>query len=156
MAADSRVVSSVLVTECKDIFEGLTSLVDVGGGIGIMGIAIAKAFPDIECSVLDLPHVVASCKGSENLKFVAGDMFQAIPSADAVLLKYNKANEPKPDHSGRLMKDYEGRHEQTTARHIADDGDGRRARDIARRREGRSEMTSEESEDDDEGQSRRR
>ncbi|KAK9150287.1 hypothetical protein Syun_008596 [Stephania yunnanensis] len=49
--------------------------------------AIAKAFPHIKCSVLDLPHVVASCKGTENLEFVAGDMFQAIPSADALLLK---------------------------------------------------------------------
>ncbi|KAK9155219.1 hypothetical protein Sjap_002699 [Stephania japonica] len=88
MAADSRVVSSVLVTNCKDIFEGLTSLVDVGGGIGVMGRAIAEAFPHIKCSVLDLPHVVAPCQGSENLEFVAGDMFQAIPSADAVLLKW--------------------------------------------------------------------
>ncbi|KAK9150276.1 hypothetical protein Syun_008585 [Stephania yunnanensis] len=49
--------------------------------------AWAKAFPHIKCSVLDLPHVVASCKGTENLEFVAGDMFQAIPSADALLLK---------------------------------------------------------------------
>ncbi|KAK9150294.1 hypothetical protein Syun_008603 [Stephania yunnanensis] len=87
MAASSRVMSSVLVTKYKAMFEGVTSLVDVGGGIGSMGRAIAKAFPHIKCSVLDLPHVVASCKGTENLEFVAGDMFQAIPSADALLLK---------------------------------------------------------------------
>ncbi|KAK9131993.1 hypothetical protein Scep_011521 [Stephania cephalantha] len=88
MSADSTVISSVLLTRCKDIFEGLTSLVDVGGGIGVMGRAIAEAFPHIKCSVLDLPHVVAACQGSENLEFVAGDMFQAIPSADTVLLKW--------------------------------------------------------------------
>ncbi|KAK9150412.1 hypothetical protein Syun_008721 [Stephania yunnanensis] len=88
MAADSIVVSSVFVTKCKDIFKGLTSVVDVGGGFGIMARVIAETFPHIKCTVLDLPHVVASCKGTENLEFVAGDMFQAIPSADALLLKW--------------------------------------------------------------------
>ncbi|KAK9152937.1 hypothetical protein Sjap_000417 [Stephania japonica] len=88
MAEDSRVISSVLVIKCKDIFQGLTSLVDVGGGIGVMARAVAEAFPHIKCSVLDLPHVVAACEGSDNLEFVAGDMFQAIPYADALLLKW--------------------------------------------------------------------
>ncbi|KAK9150284.1 hypothetical protein Syun_008593 [Stephania yunnanensis] len=87
MAAASKVTASVFVTKCKAMFEGVTSLVDVGGGIGLMGRAIAEAFPHIKCSVLDLPSVVASCKGTENLEFVGGDMFQAIPSADALLLK---------------------------------------------------------------------
>nr|WMY23424.1 COMT protein [Stephania japonica] len=88
MAVDSRLVASVLVKECKSIFDGVTSLVDVGGGIGITAGAIAEAFPHIKCSVLDLPHIVASGKGSENLNFVGGDMFQAIPSADVVLFKW--------------------------------------------------------------------
>ncbi|KAK9085152.1 hypothetical protein Sjap_025563 [Stephania japonica] len=89
MAADSRVVSSVLVTKCKAMFEGVALLVDVGGGTGTMGRVIAEAFPHIKCCVLDVPQVVGSCHGSENLEFVAGDMFHAkIPSADAILLKW--------------------------------------------------------------------
>ncbi|KAK9152904.1 hypothetical protein Sjap_000384 [Stephania japonica] len=46
MAVDSRVVSTALVlsTECRPCWRGLTSLVDVGGGTGIMGRAIAEAF----------------------------------------------------------------------------------------------------------------
>ncbi|KAK9092407.1 hypothetical protein Syun_027318 [Stephania yunnanensis] len=89
MAADSRVVSSVFVTKYKAMFEGVVSLVDVGGGTGTMGRAIAEAFPHIKCFVLDVPHVVGSCQGSENLEFVAGDMFHTkIPSADAILLKW--------------------------------------------------------------------
>ncbi|KAK9131987.1 hypothetical protein Scep_011515 [Stephania cephalantha] len=87
MAGESGLVSSVLVTKCKTMFEGLRSVVDVGGGVGIMARAIAEAFPRIKCTVLDLSHVVTSCQGSENLNFVAGDMFQSIPSADAVLIK---------------------------------------------------------------------
>ncbi|KAF3444144.1 hypothetical protein FNV43_RR13834 [Rhamnella rubrinervis] len=41
----------------------------------------------MECTVLDLPHVVGDLKGRKNLKYVVGDMFEAVPSADAVLLK---------------------------------------------------------------------
>lgn len=66
----------------------LLSLVDVGGGNGAGTQVIAKAFPRIKCTVMDLPHVVgqaAAC--DDNLRFVAGDMFESIPSADAVLLK---------------------------------------------------------------------
>ncbi|KAG5551987.1 hypothetical protein RHGRI_010164 [Rhododendron griersonianum] len=88
MASDARLVTSVVVKDCKGVFDGLNSLVDVGGGTGTVAKAIADAFPELECTVLDLPHVVADLQGSGNLKFVGGDMFQAIPSTDAVLLKW--------------------------------------------------------------------
>ncbi|KAF7146830.1 hypothetical protein RHSIM_Rhsim04G0071700 [Rhododendron simsii] len=88
MASDARLVMSVVLKDCKGVFEGLNSLVDVGGGTGTVAKAIADAFPELECTVLDLPHVVADLQGSGNLKFVGGDMFQAIPSTDAILLKW--------------------------------------------------------------------
>ncbi|EEF37287.1 trans-resveratrol di-O-methyltransferase [Ricinus communis] len=88
MASDARLVMKVLIDEHKGLFEGLKSLVDVGGGTGTMAAAIAKAFPQLECTVFDLPHVVVGLQGTENLKYVAGDMFEAIPPADAVLLKW--------------------------------------------------------------------
>ncbi|XP_049342551.1 probable O-methyltransferase 3 [Solanum verrucosum] len=88
MSRDSRSFMNVLIgNEFKDVFEGLTSLVDVGGGTGTVAMSIAKNFPDMKCIVLDLPPVVANLQGSENLEFVAGDMFQKIPPANAVLLK---------------------------------------------------------------------
>ncbi|MCD7453195.1 hypothetical protein HAX54_020000 [Datura stramonium] len=87
LASDSRFNTNVLITECKYVFEGLTSLVDVGGGTGTTSIAIAKAFPNIMCTVLDLPHVIGDCKGSRNLEFVGGDMFDKVPHANAILLK---------------------------------------------------------------------
>ncbi|KAK9131977.1 hypothetical protein Scep_011505 [Stephania cephalantha] len=40
------------------MFEGLRSVVDVGGGVGIMARAIAEAFPRIKCTVLDLSHII--------------------------------------------------------------------------------------------------
>ncbi|KAJ7947040.1 putative O-methyltransferase [Quillaja saponaria] len=87
MDSDSKVISLAL-KDCKSVFEGLSSLLDVGGGTGTVAKTISEAFPHLKCTVLDLPNVVANLTGSENLNFVGGDMFQAIPPADAVLLKW--------------------------------------------------------------------
>lgn len=37
-----------------------------------------------------LPHVVADIPDTENLKYVGGDMFQSIPSADAIFIKVTR------------------------------------------------------------------
>ncbi|KAK9192647.1 hypothetical protein WN944_003340 [Citrus x changshan-huyou] len=51
--------------------------------------AIAKAFPKLECTCFDLPHVVNGLESDlVNLKYVGGDMFKAISPADAVVLKW--------------------------------------------------------------------
>ncbi|KAL1561673.1 trans-resveratrol di-O-methyltransferase [Salvia divinorum] len=88
MAADARFVSSILVREYKHVFEGLKTMVDVAGGTGEVAKALAGAFSWLKCIVLDLPHVVAGMEGSENVRFVSGDMFEFIPPADAVFLKW--------------------------------------------------------------------
>ncbi|KAJ9170886.1 hypothetical protein P3X46_018950 [Hevea brasiliensis] len=88
MASDARLVMHVLINECEGAFEGLKSLVDVGGGTGTVAKAIAKAFPQLDCIVFDLPHVVAGRQGTDNLKYVGGNMFEEIPPSDAILLKW--------------------------------------------------------------------
>ncbi|KAK2632367.1 hypothetical protein EUGRSUZ_L01645 [Eucalyptus grandis] len=88
MASDARLVASMVVNEHKGVFEGITSLVDVGGGTGTMAKAIANSFPHMECTIFDLPHVVANLEVSENVRCVPGDMFEAIPPADAIILKW--------------------------------------------------------------------
>ncbi|KAF8663724.1 hypothetical protein HU200_055046 [Digitaria exilis] len=90
MACDGRFVMDVLVRDHGDVFRGLTSLVDVGGGSGGAARAIAAAFPNVRCSVLELPHVVAGVPPGERggVEFVTGDMFENVPKADAVLLKW--------------------------------------------------------------------
>ncbi|KAM3748251.1 hypothetical protein ACB098_05G093500 [Castanea mollissima] len=86
MASDSGMMNLV-VKDCKPVFEGLDTLVDVGGGTGTCARIISEAFPHLKCTVLELPHVVANLADNSNLNFVGGDMFQSIPSADAILLK---------------------------------------------------------------------
>ncbi|KAJ8545482.1 hypothetical protein K7X08_018065 [Anisodus acutangulus] len=89
MASESQMMRLV-VEDCREVFEGLNSLVDVGGGTGIIAKTILEAFPQLKCTVLDLPHVVANMPQSENLSYVGGDMFQSIPHADVILLKMLK------------------------------------------------------------------
>lgn len=87
LVADTRLVMHVVLRDSPGIFRGITSLVDVGGGYGMAAAAVAAAFPHIKCTVLDLPQVVAMAPVDGEVRFVAGDFFEAIPQADAVLLK---------------------------------------------------------------------
>ncbi|CAM0953756.1 unnamed protein product [Alopecurus aequalis] len=91
MVADSRfTMENLLKEDCGSVvFRAVRgSLLDVGGGHGAASLAITRAFPDVKCTVLDLPHVVAGAPAHDNLTFVAGDMFDYIPPADVVLLKW--------------------------------------------------------------------
>ncbi|CAL1372570.1 unnamed protein product [Linum trigynum] len=97
MVSDSKLVADALVVatvggEESLLFRGVRSFVDVAGGTGIVAAAVAGAFPEMKCVVLDLPHVVeglpAAGNHPGNLEFVGGDMFRSVPSADAILLKW--------------------------------------------------------------------
>ncbi|RLM69899.1 O-methyltransferase ZRP4-like [Panicum miliaceum] len=88
MIADSRFLMDIAIKECGHVFQGISSLIDVAGGHGGAAQAITKAFPHIDCSVLDLQHVVANAPADTGLKYIAGDMFESIPPANAVFLKW--------------------------------------------------------------------
>lgn len=91
MKSDSQMMNLV-VKDCELVFEGLNSLVDVGGGTGTTARVISEAYPQLKCTVFDLPHVVANLPTTGNLNFVGGDLFQHIPSADAILMKVCKTD----------------------------------------------------------------
>ncbi|MED6161614.1 Isoflavone 7-O-methyltransferase [Stylosanthes scabra] len=87
MACDSKMINLAL-TSCGFVFEGLESIVDVGGGVGTTAKIISEAFPKLKCIVFDLPQVVENLSPTNNnLSFVGGDMFKSIPKAHAMLLK---------------------------------------------------------------------
>lgn len=65
MILDSQLIGKAVVEECKEVFEGVRSLVDVGGGIGTMSKVIARRFPHIKCTVFYLPHIVSGLQGNE-------------------------------------------------------------------------------------------
>ncbi|KAI3987402.1 hypothetical protein MKX01_042406 [Papaver californicum] len=49
--------------------------------------AISKAFPDIKCTIYDLPHVIADSPEIPNIIKISGDMFKSVPGADAIFMK---------------------------------------------------------------------
>ncbi|KAJ4798366.1 O-methyltransferase [Rhynchospora pubera] len=67
---------------------GIHTLVDVGGGTGALAKAIIHNFPHVECTVLELPHVIQSISNDGPVNFASGDMFNFIPPADVVILKW--------------------------------------------------------------------
>ncbi|KAJ4976753.1 hypothetical protein NE237_001859 [Protea cynaroides] len=79
MASDPRLVMSVVVTECKWVF-------DARGGTGTTAKTIAETFPTMKCTLFDLLDVVDTLKDNENLTYIAGNMFEFIPHADEWIL----------------------------------------------------------------------
>ncbi|KAK4714048.1 hypothetical protein R3W88_019955 [Solanum pinnatisectum] len=88
MGSDARLIISVFIKNGKGVFEGLKSLVDVGGGTGIVAKAVSNALLELKCSVFDLPHVVEGLEGGNNMNYIGGDMFKSVPSDHVILLKW--------------------------------------------------------------------
>lgn len=88
MNAVTRCLMREIIKGYKDGFSSITSLVDVGGGTGVAMSEIVKAYPHIKGINFDLPHVVSTAQKYEGVDHVGGDMFKAIPPADAVFVKW--------------------------------------------------------------------
>ncbi|RLM57962.1 hypothetical protein C2845_PM18G05280 [Panicum miliaceum] len=56
-------------------------------GDGTTAKATVKAFPQMKCTVLDLPEVIRTIPADGVVNYVGGDMFKFIPPAQVVLLK---------------------------------------------------------------------
>ncbi|KAL3754592.1 hypothetical protein ACJRO7_001785 [Eucalyptus globulus] len=77
MACTVKIIMKAVLEAYGDGFNLVGSVVDVGGGTGGVIAEIVKAYPHIRGINFDLPHV-----------HVGGNMFEAIPKADAVFLKW--------------------------------------------------------------------
>lgn len=91
MACTSKIVMTAILSQYKDGFNNIRSLVDVAGGTGGHVAEIVRAYPHIKGINLDLPHVVATAPKYEGVSHVAGNMFDAIPNADAIFMKDRKS-----------------------------------------------------------------
>ncbi|KAF0934606.1 hypothetical protein E2562_025690 [Oryza meyeriana var. granulata] len=70
-------------------FEGVRTLVDVGGSSGACLEMIMRRVRTIREGVnFDLPDVVAAAPPIPGVKHVGGDMFNSIPSGDAIFMKW--------------------------------------------------------------------
>lgn len=76
-------------------FSGVSHLCDVGGGHGHLICGFLARYPHLRGSVLERPEVIADQSRlwagklglSDRCEYVPGDMFEAVPSADAYVMK---------------------------------------------------------------------
>ncbi|CAN6571746.1 unnamed protein product [Malus baccata var. baccata] len=111
MACTSRIVMKAILSNYKDGFEGVGLIAHVGGSIGAAMAEIVNAHPHIRGINFDLPDVVARAprypdvtqlgigsppkqmdphhllRRGSNSTNLGGDMFDAIPNADAIFMK---------------------------------------------------------------------
>ncbi|GMJ03530.1 N-acetylserotonin O-methyltransferase [Hibiscus trionum] len=88
MACGARVTVPAVIEVCPEVFDGVKSLVDVGGGNGTALSLLVKAFPWIRGINFDLPHNAAVAPKIDGIENVGGDMFMSVPNADAVFLMW--------------------------------------------------------------------
>nr|CAB3471970.1 unnamed protein product [Digitaria exilis] len=105
MVSDTEFTMDIVVKEYGEVlFQGVSSLIDVAGGLGAAAHAISKAFPHVRCSVLDLAHVVDKAPDNTDVKYIAGDMFESVPSANVIFLKEPRVERSRSEQTFPLKK----------------------------------------------------
>ena len=73
--------------------ERVTRLLDLGGGSGIYSVALARANPLLQVTLLDRPSVLETANdllhgepGADRVQLLAGDLFHTYPKTEAILL----------------------------------------------------------------------
>ncbi|KAJ6854159.1 trans-resveratrol di-O-methyltransferase-like [Iris pallida] len=88
LGSDSISITKAVIEHCGELFRGVRTLVEVAEATGTLSFAITEAFPDVKCTVLDLPHMIDALEKNEKVEYVKGEMFKRIPPADALVLKW--------------------------------------------------------------------
>lgn len=85
--SDHSTITMKKILETYTGFQGLKSLVDVGGGTGAVINTIVSKYPTIKGINFDLPHVIEDAPSYPGVEHVGGDMFVRVPKADAIFMK---------------------------------------------------------------------
>jgi len=89
MTMQTSVIAPAVAEVCD--LSGLSTVVDVGGGEGILLEAVLTRHPHLTGTLFDREHVVGAEPASSDLSArwsaVSGSFFDAVPAADAYLLK---------------------------------------------------------------------
>jgi hypothetical protein len=93
MAAMTRVALPSLIAAGD--FSGISTLMDIGGGVGELMSAVLRKYPSMRGIVFDLPHCaerarqnLAAAGVAGRAEFIGGSFFESVPAgADAIILK---------------------------------------------------------------------
>ncbi|XP_015878697.1 caffeic acid 3-O-methyltransferase [Ziziphus jujuba] len=86
--ADHSTITMKKLLETYKGFEGLKTVVDVGGGTGAVLSMILSKYPSIKGINFDLPHVIEDAPAYPGVQHVGGDMFVSVPKGDAIFMKW--------------------------------------------------------------------
>ncbi|KAF0893260.1 hypothetical protein E2562_023512 [Oryza meyeriana var. granulata] len=86
MAQQSKMVISKLLERFHG-FNGVSVLVDVGGGTGATLEMITSRYKHITGVNYDLPNVICQAPSLPGVKHIAGNMFESVPNGEAIFLK---------------------------------------------------------------------
>ncbi|KAL3524477.1 hypothetical protein ACH5RR_017311 [Cinchona calisaya] len=84
-------------------FEGLKTVVDVGGGTGATLNMIINKYPTIKGINFELPHVVEDAPSYPGVEHVGGDMFVSVPKGDCIFMKWI-CHDWSDEHCKKLLK----------------------------------------------------
>ena len=95
MSGQSSVHTEMIVAALQATnLDGVRTICDVGGGQGHLACGLLQRYPNMSAIVLELPTVLESqalwadrLGLSSRCRYMAGDMFQAVPKADVYILK---------------------------------------------------------------------
>ncbi|KAM3353487.1 hypothetical protein ACQJBY_024576 [Aegilops geniculata] len=76
------------MVERFDGFDGVEVLVDVGGGTGAALEMITARHKHIKGINFDLPYVITQAPSLPGVENIAGNMFESVPTGDAIFLKW--------------------------------------------------------------------
>ncbi|XP_057547158.1 caffeic acid 3-O-methyltransferase-like [Amaranthus tricolor] len=83
--------STIVMKKIMDIyqgFEGINTLVDVGGATGLTLSMIIAKYPSIKAINFDLPHIIRDAPTYPGVEHVAGNMYDSVPKGDAIFMKW--------------------------------------------------------------------
>ncbi|KAK1351805.1 Caffeic acid 3-O-methyltransferase [Heracleum sosnowskyi] len=84
-------------------FEGITEIIDVGGGTGATLAKIIAKYPQIRGINFDLPHVIKNAAPLSGVEHVGGDMFESVPKGEVIFMKWI-LHDWSDDHCLKLLK----------------------------------------------------
>ncbi|KAG9441600.1 hypothetical protein H6P81_017454 [Aristolochia fimbriata] len=88
MACSAKNTVSAILQGSVEVFQGLSTVVDVGGGKGTAMRMLVEKCPWIRAINFDSPHVVEAAPQIQGVQHIKGDMFQSVPKADAAYLMF--------------------------------------------------------------------
>ncbi|MCO5604396.1 hypothetical protein L7F22_058561 [Adiantum nelumboides] len=102
MLAHSQLVMSALL-DAYTGFQAFHSIVDVGGSKGACLGMITSKYPHVKGINFDLSHVIADAPPYPGVEHMGGDMFVAVPEAEAIFMKWI-LHDWSDDHCRKLLK----------------------------------------------------